>query len=115
MLDNLWYLKETLERLGAFTSFAKLAWMSKEQRQSSKLLEPGSFDVHKNPIILMIAISDHLELDMEVSDTSMETAESNDCRGLLKDDRDTNGVLITMQGRARFSHKDGQKFIDLFT
>jgi len=35
----------------------------------------------------------HSELDTEVSDASMEAAESNDCRGLFKKDRDANGVL----------------------
>ena len=35
----------------------------------------------------------HLELDMEVSDTGMETAESDDCRGVFRMNGDTNGVL----------------------
>ena len=56
-----------------------------------------------------------LELDMEVSDAGMETAESDDCRGVSKKDKDANGVLATMQEEARFSCKDGWKFIDLFT
>ena len=37
MSVNLWYSEGTLERLGASVSFAELAWMSKEWRQSSKL------------------------------------------------------------------------------
>ena len=57
----------------------------------------------------------HLELDMEVSDAGMETAESDDCRGVSKKDKDANGVLVTMREEARFSCKDGWKFIDLFT
>ena len=69
--------------------------MSEEQRQSSKLLELGSFDVCKNAVTPIIVMLDYLELDMEVLDVGMETAESNDCRGLLKDNRDTNGVLTT--------------------
>ena len=88
--------------------------MSKEQRQSSKLWKPGSFDVHKNAAALMIMIFDRSELDIEVSDTDMETAESNDCRGVSKKDGDANSMLATMQERVRFSCKDGQKFIDLF-
>jgi len=44
----------------------------------------------------MIAMLGHLELDMEVSDAGMETAESDDCRGMSKKDRDANGVLATM-------------------
>ena len=106
MLANSWYSEGILERSGASTSFTKLAWMSKEQRQSSKLLKPRSFDVCKNVAVLMIVMLDHLELDMKVSDASMKTAEPDDCRGVSKKDRDTNGVLATMQEGTRFSCKD---------
>jgi len=41
--------------------------------------------------------------------------ESNDCRRVSKKDRDANGVLAATQEEARFSCKDGQKFIDPFT
>ena len=81
--------------------------MSEEQRQSSKLWEPRSFDAHKNaaaPIIVMLGCS---ELDMEVLDAGMETAESDDCRGVSKKNRDANSVLAVMQEEARFSYKDG--------
>jgi len=54
------------------------------------------------------------ELDMEVSDAGMEIVESDDCRGISRKDGDANGVLAMMQEGARFSHKDGWKFIDLF-
>ena len=63
----------------------------------------------------MIVMLGHSELDMEVSDVDMETAESNDCRRVSKKDRDANGVLAAMQEGARFSCKDGQKFINPFT
>ena len=63
----------------------------------------------------MIAMLGHLELDIEVSDASMETAESKNCREMSRRDRDANGVLAAMQEEVRFSCKDGQKFIDLFT
>jgi len=89
--------------------------MSKERRQSSQLLESGSFDVRKNAVALMIVMLDCSELDTEVSDAGMETMESNDYRRLSKRDRDANGVLVITQEEARFSCKDGQKFIDLFT
>jgi len=79
------------------------------------LWEPGSFDAHKNAAAPMITILDCPELDMEVSDTGMETAESDDCRGLSKKNRDTIGVLATMREEVRFSCKDGWKFIDPFT
>ena len=77
--------------------------------------EPGSFDVCKNAAAPMIAMLGHLELDMEISDTGMETAESNDCRVVFKKDKDANGMLAVTQEEARFSCKDKQKFIDLFT
>ena len=89
--------------------------MSKERRQSLKLWEPGSFDAYKNaaaPIIVMLGCP---ELDMEVSDAGMETAESDDCREVSRKDGDTNGVLAAIQEGVRFSCKDGQKFIDPFT
>jgi len=41
----------------------------------------------------MIAMLGHSELDMEISDAGMETVESNDCRGMSRNDRDANGVL----------------------
>ena len=41
----------------------------------------------------MIAMLGCSELDMEVLDVGMETAESNDCRGESKKDGDANGIL----------------------
>jgi len=67
--------------------------MSEEQRQSLKLWEPRSFDACKNAAAPMIVMLGHPELDMEVSDAGMETAESDDCRGMSKKDGDANGVL----------------------
>ena len=89
--------------------------MSEERRQSLKLWEPGSFNTHKNaeaPIIVMLGCP---KSDTEVSDAGMETAESDDCRGVSKKDGDANGMLAATREGARFSCKDGQKFIDLFT
>jgi len=56
-----------------------------------------------------------LELDIEVSDAGIETAESNDCRGISRKDENANGVLAMIQEGVRFSYKDGWKFIDPFT
>ena len=64
--------------------------MSKEQRQSWKLLEPRIFNVYKNITVLMIVMLDHSEIDIEVSDTSMETTYSNDYREISRDNRDAN-------------------------
>jgi len=55
---------------------------------------------------------DHSEIDIKVSDTDMETVESNDCREVSRDGGDTNNVLgITQEGAS----KDRWKFINLFT
>ena len=71
------------------------------------MLELGSFDIHKNAVALIIAMLDYLELDMEVSNTDLETMESNDCREVSRNDRDANGMLAIIQEGARFSYKDG--------
>jgi len=70
--------------------------------------------VHKNAAIPMVAMLDHLELNMEISDAGMETIESNDCRGMSRKDRDANSVLATIQEGVRFSHKDRWKLTDPF-
>ena len=70
--------------------------MSKEQRQSLKLWEPGSFDAHMNAVAPMIAMLGLSELDTEVLDTGMETVESDDCREVSKKDRDANSMLAMM-------------------
>ena len=67
--------------------------MFKEQRQRLKLLELKNFDGHKNTTVLIIAILDCSEIDMEVSDISMETAKSNGCREILRNNGDTNDIL----------------------
>ena len=77
--------------------------------------EPGSFDAYKNATAPMIVMLGCLELDTEVSDAGMETAESDDCRGLSTKNRDANGVLAMTHEGARFSCKDGRKFINPFT
>jgi len=45
-----------LERSAASENFVELAQISKDQRQSSKLLKPGSFDAYKNAAAPIIAI-----------------------------------------------------------
>ena len=68
----------------------------------------------KNATALMIVISDHPELDMEISDADMKTTESNNCRGISRNDGDANGMLATIYEGTRFFCKDEWKFIDLF-
>ena len=70
--------------------------MSEEQRQSSKLWEPRSFDACKNAAAPMIAMLGGSELDMEVSDAGIETVESDGCREESKKDGNANGVLAMM-------------------
>ena len=89
--------------------------MFKKQRQSLKLWEPGSFNACKNAVAPMIAMLGRLKLDTEVSYTGMETTESDDCRGVSKKNKDANSMLSTTREGARFSCKDGWKFMDLFT
>jgi len=60
------------------------------------LLEPGSFHVCKNAAAPMIAMLGHSELDIEVSDAGMETTESDDCRGMSRNNRNTNDVLAVI-------------------
>jgi len=57
------------------------------------LLELGSFDMYKKTSASMIVMINFLELDIEVSDNSIETMESNKCREILEDDKDANSVL----------------------
>ena len=112
---NSWYSEGILERSEASASFVKLAWMSEEQRQSSKLWEPKSFDMCKNAVTPMITMLGCSELDTEVSDAGIETVESNDCRRESRKDGDANGVLAAMWEGVRFFCKDRQKFINSFT
>jgi len=42
---------------------------------------------------------------MEVSNTGMETAESDNCRGVSKKDRNTNGVLAATREERDFPTK----------
>ena len=57
------------------------------------MLEPGSFDVHKKAAVLIIAMLGCSEVDIEVSDVGIKTAESDDCREISRDDGNTNRVL----------------------
>jgi len=54
------------------------------------LLELGSFDMHMNTTAPMLG---HSEVDMEVSDTGMETTESDNYREISGDNGDVNGIL----------------------
>jgi len=49
---------------------------------------------------------DCLEVNIEVSDTSIETMESGGYREMSGDDEDANGVLAATQEEVRFFCKD---------
>ena len=83
-------MEETLERSEVSASFVKLAWISKEWKQSSKLLELRSFDECKNAAVSIIAMLNHSKIDMEVSNVDIKTMESDDCKEMLRDDRNVN-------------------------
>ena len=63
--------------------------------------------MYKNTAVSMIVMLSHLEVDIEILDVGIETAKSDDCRGVSKNNRDANDMLATMQERVRFSYKDG--------
>ena len=48
----------------------------------------------------------HSEVDIGVSDTSIETVEFNNYREVSEDNGDTNGMLAVTWEGARFSYKD---------
>jgi len=63
--------------------------------------------VCKNAAAPIIVILGHSELDIEISDAGIETAESNDCRGISRNNRNANEVLAVTQEEVKFFHKDG--------
>jgi len=50
----------------------------------------------KNAVALIIAMLGCSEIDMEISNTGIETTDSNDCRKISRDDEDTNSMLAMM-------------------
>ena len=50
--------------------------------------------MHKNTVAPIIAILSCSELNMEISNTSIETVESDDCRGMSRYNRDANVLLL---------------------
>ena len=60
------------------------------------MLRPKSFDVCINATVLIIAMLGYSEVDIEVLGIGIETIESDDCREVLENNRDTNDVLAMM-------------------
>ena len=71
-------------------------WRYKLNEVCDNLLDSENFDVCRNVTVLIITILDCSKIDMEVSDTGMETIGTNDCRELSEDDKNTNGILATI-------------------
>ena len=95
-LVNWWYSEGILKRSRASASFAELVWISEEQRQILKLLEPRSFNMYKNAVAPIIVILGYLEVNIEISDISIEIVKSDNCREVLENDGDANGMLAIM-------------------
>jgi len=49
-----------------------------------------------NTIAPIIVILDYLEVDIEVSDIDVKTAEFNDCGEMLGDNKGANSMLVAM-------------------
>ena len=60
------------------------------------MLDSGNFDICRNAAVLIIIMLGHSKIDIEVSDIGIETIEINNCRELLKDNKNTNGILATI-------------------
>jgi len=76
-------------------------------KSKDRVQEPRSLNIYKNAAAPIIVMLGHPELDTEVLDAGMETTESNDCRGMSRKNRDTNGILAAIREEVRFSCKDG--------
>ena len=55
----------------------------------------------------MIVILGCLEVNLEISSTDMKTTESDSCREVLGDNRDTNRIFAAMQEGTRLFCKGG--------
>ena len=70
--------------------------------------------MHKNATVLMIVMLGCSEIDMEVLDTSIKTTESDNCREVLRDDKDVNGLLAMMQEGVRGSNIFLQRWTEVY-
>jgi len=86
-------LRKNIEKVRSFCKFCEISLNVQRAKTKFKIMEPRSFYVCKNAVVPIIAILDCLELDMEVSDIGMETVKSNDCKRMLRTDRDASDML----------------------
>jgi len=62
-------------------------------------LEPGSFDIQKKDNTLVIVILDCLDIDIEISNVSVETEGFGEYREVLEIDRVTSSMLAEIYSR----------------
>ena len=60
------------------------------------MLESRSFDAYINTTISMIVMLGHLEINIEISGTGIETVKSDNCKEVSGNDGGTNGILAIM-------------------
>lgn len=74
--------------------------------------EPRSFNIYKNVVAPIIAILDHLEANIKISYTGVETIESNNCKEILEDKGDAISTLVTMQKKFTFIQSWAKEITD---
>jgi len=61
-----------------------------------KLARVWKFNICKNVVASIIAMLGCLEVDTEISNTDIETVRFDDCRKMLRDDKNTNNMLVVI-------------------
>ena len=87
-------LGRNIGKVRNFCKFCEVSLNVQRVKTEFKIARVWKFSyIYKNAAVPMIAMLSCLELDIEVLDTGIKTMKSNNCRELLKDDRDANGML----------------------
>jgi len=86
-------LGRDIGEIRSFYKFCRVGLNVQRTKTEFEIVGAQKFDACKNAAAPIIVMLDRPELDTEVSDAGMETAESDDCREIFKKDRNANGVL----------------------
>jgi len=86
-------LGRDIGEIRSFYKFCRVGLNVQRTKTEFKIVGAQKFNACKNAAASIIVMLDRPELDTEVSDAGMETAESDDCREIFKKDRNANGVL----------------------
>jgi len=86
-------LGRDIGEIRSFYKFCRVGLNVQRTKTEFEIVGAQKFDACKNAAAPIIVMLDCPELDTEVSDAGMETAESDDCREIFKKDRNANGVL----------------------